>query len=123
MVRCLFELAREHAPTTIFFDEIDSLCSTRGSQNEHEASRRVKTEILVQVRSYISAACYAADCYTMPSIVFWSSNGRSSLDNHLQLLRRPNGRRSMHQSSILSSQATPAHAKIHASAKGCASLA
>ncbi|KAK9794900.1 hypothetical protein WJX73_000623 [Symbiochloris irregularis] len=49
MVRCLFELAREHAPTTIFFDEIDSLCSTRGSQNEHEASRRVKTEMLVQI--------------------------------------------------------------------------
>lgn len=49
MVRCLFELARERAPTTIFFDEIDSLCSTRGTANEHEASRRVKTEILVQV--------------------------------------------------------------------------
>ena len=50
MVRALFDLAREHAPTVVFFDEIDALCSTRGAANEHEASRRVKTELLVQVR-------------------------------------------------------------------------
>jgi ATP-dependent 26S proteasome regulatory subunit len=30
MVRCLFELARAYASSTIFINEIDSLCNTRG---------------------------------------------------------------------------------------------
>jgi katanin p60 ATPase-containing subunit A1 len=49
MVRVMFAMARAKAPATIFIDEVDSLCSSRGG-GDNDASRRVKTEILVQVR-------------------------------------------------------------------------
>lgn len=48
LVRALFGLAKVLAPSIIFVDEIDSLLSTRSSGTEHEASRRSKTEFLIQ---------------------------------------------------------------------------
>uniref|UniRef100_A0A8W7PSY9 microtubule-severing ATPase n=1 Tax=Anopheles coluzzii TaxID=1518534 RepID=A0A8W7PSY9_ANOCL len=47
LVRALFAVARELQPSIIFIDEVDSVLSERSS-NEHEATRRLKTEFLVQ---------------------------------------------------------------------------
>uniref|UniRef100_A0A3B3VXT7 Katanin p60 ATPase-containing subunit A-like 2 n=1 Tax=Poecilia latipinna TaxID=48699 RepID=A0A3B3VXT7_9TELE len=51
LVRVLFELARYHAPSTIFLDELESVMGQRGTSatNEHEGSRRMKTELLIQM--------------------------------------------------------------------------
>ncbi|XP_054286858.1 katanin p60 ATPase-containing subunit A-like 2 [Macrosteles quadrilineatus] len=49
LVRVMFEVARYHAPSTIFIDELDALAGRRDHAVEHEASRRLKTELLVQL--------------------------------------------------------------------------
>eukprot|EP01137_Pigoraptor_chileana_P002765 Opistho-2@42058 len=46
LVRTLFAIAREKPRAIIFIDEIDSILGARHS-NEHEATRRLKTEFLV----------------------------------------------------------------------------
>lgn len=48
MVRALFAVARVEQPSVVFIDEIDSLLCQR-SETEHESSRRMKTEFLVQL--------------------------------------------------------------------------
>ncbi|KAK9839964.1 hypothetical protein WJX74_001183 [Apatococcus lobatus] len=47
LVRVLFAMAAEMQPSIIFIDEIDSILSER-SAGEHEASRRLKTQFLVE---------------------------------------------------------------------------
>uniref|UniRef100_A0A8C1W752 Spastin n=1 Tax=Cyprinus carpio TaxID=7962 RepID=A0A8C1W752_CYPCA len=47
LVRALFAVARELQPSIIFIDEIDSLLCER-REGEHDASRRLKTEFLLE---------------------------------------------------------------------------
>lgn len=47
-VRALFEAAEARKPSIVFIDEVDALTSTR-SDNETDASRRLKNELLVRM--------------------------------------------------------------------------
>ncbi|KAJ1640032.1 P-loop containing nucleoside triphosphate hydrolase protein, partial [Pavlovales sp. CCMP2436] len=53
LVRALFTVAAQKQPSVIFIDEIDSILTARSS-SEHEASRRLKTEFLVQFDGVMS---------------------------------------------------------------------
>jgi spastin len=47
MVKTLFACARQLQPSIVFIDEIDSILAAR-SDNEHESSRRLKTQFLLE---------------------------------------------------------------------------
>ncbi|KAH8613824.1 putative ATPase family protein [Trypanosoma vivax] len=49
-VRRLFEDVASLPRCILFFDEIDAVCGARGVSGESEASRRVKTELLIQLQ-------------------------------------------------------------------------
>eukprot|EP01006_Ploeotia_vitrea_P024673 TRINITY_DN57487_c0_g2_i1.p1 TRINITY_DN57487_c0_g2~~TRINITY_DN57487_c0_g2_i1.p1 ORF type:complete len:425 (-),score=194.28 TRINITY_DN57487_c0_g2_i1:122-1396(-) len=80
LMRALFAVARERAPSIIFIDEIDSMLSARGD-GEHEAARRLKTEFLVQLDGVASKA--AQDAHV---VVIGATNLPEALDD--AVLRR-----------------------------------
>ncbi|KAF7255947.1 hypothetical protein EG68_07270 [Paragonimus skrjabini miyazakii] len=49
LVRTLFIIARHTQPSIIFLDEVDSLLTARRSDNSHEVSRRVLTQLLSEM--------------------------------------------------------------------------
>ncbi|KAJ8304526.1 hypothetical protein KUTeg_018109 [Tegillarca granosa] len=57
LVRVLFEMARFHAPSTIFLDELEAIMSQRGSQGgggelDHAMLRRLEKRIIVDLPTY-----------------------------------------------------------------------
>ncbi|XP_049871815.1 katanin p60 ATPase-containing subunit A-like 2 [Pectinophora gossypiella] len=49
IVKVLFEMASYYSPSIIFIDEVETLASERSSVGEHEASRRLKTQLLTEL--------------------------------------------------------------------------
>ncbi|KZV20253.1 fidgetin-like protein 1 [Dorcoceras hygrometricum] len=54
LVRALFGVASCRQPAVIFVDEVDSLLSQRKSEGEHESSRRLKTQFLIEMEGFDS---------------------------------------------------------------------
>ncbi|XP_066358331.1 uncharacterized protein [Miscanthus floridulus] len=47
-VKAIFSLASKLSPAVIFVDEVDSLLGIRGGPREHEATRKMKNEFMIQ---------------------------------------------------------------------------
>lgn len=53
----------QHTPTLHTTAQIDALMMARGAEGEHEASRRMKTELLIQV-----GTCGRPPCRVVPGL-------------------------------------------------------
>jgi SpoVK/Ycf46/Vps4 family AAA+-type ATPase len=80
LVRALFVLAKELSPSIIFVDEIDSLLSSRGD-GEHESSRRLKTEFLIQWSNLAKAAAGSKNAMDARVLVLAATNLPWAIDD------------------------------------------
>lgn len=103
------QLARYHAPSTIFLDELDALMGARGGEGEHEASRRMKTELLIQMDGLARSDALV--------FVLCATNLPWELDRSAQLPRSPLARTGIRRpgSPLL---ALPSLSQCNASAAG-----
>ena len=82
LVRALFTLAKALSPSIIFVDEIDSLLTSRStSENENEASRRLKTEFFIQWSSLASAAATRSTAGSPRVLVLAATNLPWAIDD------------------------------------------
>ncbi|XP_075979605.1 katanin p60 ATPase-containing subunit A-like 2 [Anticarsia gemmatalis] len=49
IIKVLFEMASYYSPSIIFIDEVETLASDRSAPGEHEASRRLKAQLLTEL--------------------------------------------------------------------------
>lgn len=85
LVRLLFEMARFYSPSIIFMDEIDAIIGSRDQQGEHESSRKLKTELLIQMDG-ISSSIENAEGKKPLVVVLAATNRPWDLDD--AILRR-----------------------------------
>ena len=91
LLKTLFAVAMDAAPSIIFFDEIDALLSSRkGGGIEHEASRRFKTEFMIQMDGIVSGNSNDGDDDVCPVLVLGCSNCPWDIDD--AVMRRMNRR-------------------------------
>lgn len=100
MIKVLFDLARYHSPSTVFIDEIDSIMGQRGScsssggeGSEHEGSRRMKTELLIEMDGLGKERCDVLRtlflCFMRPKFLS-SSYTSCTFSQHVLLLAASN---------------------------------
>jgi len=83
LLRALFSCAKQR-DSILFFDEVDSLLSSRGSNAEHEASRRFKSEFLIHMDGLLSNTPSDNGSHQGCPFVLCTSNSPWDIDDALR---------------------------------------